>query len=109
MLNEANQVPLYAGVHTYGVRKDTKKRVDRYGQLYQRTLKYHRKEHWREADRGCMLDLRNYRRFKMGMALVSYFIHNTLELNNCMFSLATTPALIGFHAKLITYTFCLIF
>ena len=77
VLNEANQVPLYAGFHTYGVRKDTKKRVDRYGQLHQRTLKYHRWEHWREADRGYMLHLKNERRFKMGMALVNYFIHNT--------------------------------
>ena len=77
VLNEANQVPLYAGFHTYGVRKDTKKRVDRFGQHYQRVLKYHRWEHWRETERGNMMHLKNHRRFKMGQALVNYFTNNT--------------------------------
>ena len=76
-LNVANQVPLYPGFHTYGVRKDTRRRVDIYGQLHQRVLKYHRWEHWRESDRGRMLHLRNDRRFKMGQALVNYFSKNT--------------------------------
>ena len=77
VLNVSNQVRNYPGFHTYGVRKDTRKRYDIYGQLHQRVVRYHRWEHWRESERGRMLHLRNDRRYKMGQALVNYFLHNT--------------------------------
>ena len=76
-LNILNQVPMYPRFHTYGVRKDTRNRVDQYGQLHQRVLRSHRWEHWREAERGRMLHLRNDRRCKMGSAVIKYFIINT--------------------------------
>ena len=76
-LNVANTVPKYPGFHTYGVRKSTKVRFDRYGQQYTTVVKSHRWEHWREQDPAYMLHLRNDRRFKMGKAINNYFILNT--------------------------------
>ena len=76
-LNMDNNVGNYVGLHTYGVRKDTKKSFDRYGQVVITHTKRHRWEHWRETDQGNMLHLRDDRRVKMGTALNNYFIHNT--------------------------------
>ena len=68
----ANNVPKYVGFHTYGVVK-----YDQYGQQYQTLVKSHRWEHWREQNRASMLHLRNDRRFKMGSAVINYFLCNT--------------------------------
>ena len=76
-LNLGNNVVNYVGLHTYGVRKDTKTSYDRYGQTVITSTRRHRYEHWRETDKGNMLHLRDDRRFKMGTALNNYFIHNT--------------------------------
>ena len=76
-LNLSNNVLNYVGLHTYGVRKDTKTSYNRYGQEVITSYRRHRYEHWREADKGNMLHLRDDRRFKMGSALNNYFIHNT--------------------------------
>ena len=76
-LNIDNSAENYLGLHTYGVRKDTKTSYDRYGQVVTTHIKRHRYEHWRESEKGNMLHLRDDRRFKMGAALNNYFIHNT--------------------------------
>ena len=76
-LNLSNGVDNYVGLHTYGVRKDSKIFTDRYGQQHTRSERRHRYEHWRESVRGNMLHLRDDRRFKMGIAINNYFIHNT--------------------------------
>ena len=76
-MNIRNNVPNFVRVHTYGVRKVTRKYTDRYGQQHQRVVKSHRWEHWREPDRSNKLHLSNLRRYKMGQALNNYFILNT--------------------------------
>ena len=47
------------------------------GQTVITSTRRHRYEHWRETDKGNMLDLRDDRGFKMATALNNYFIHNT--------------------------------
>ena len=76
-LNMSNNVDNYVGLHTYGVRKDTKVVTDMHGQQHTRSIRRHRYEHWRESVRENMLHLRDDRRFKMGTAINNYFIHNT--------------------------------
>ena len=54
----------------------TRKWYDQYGQHHVTSAKSYRWEHWREAEPGRMLHLRNDRRFKMGTALTNYFTFN---------------------------------
>ena len=82
ILNVRNDAFVYPGFHTYGVRKLTRNHFDRNGKLHEIPAKSHRWEHWREAEPGRMLHLRNDRRFKMGTALTNYFTFNTSTCNN---------------------------
>ena len=76
-LNIENNVPNYPAFHTYGVRTNTIKKVDLYGNITMTKYKVHRWEHWREQEKGNMLHLRDDRRFKMAAAINNYFSHNT--------------------------------
>ena len=77
-LNIENQAPKYPAFHTYGVRTNTVKQKDMYGNITMTTrVKVHRWEHWREQEKGNMLHLRNDRRFKMATAINNYFLCNT--------------------------------
>ena len=78
ILNAQNEVFVYPGFHTYCVRKVTRNWYDRNGKLHQTPAKSHRWEHWREAEPGRMLHLRNNRRFKMGAALSRFMLECTL-------------------------------
>ena len=94
VLNTSNNVPLYAGFHTYGVKKATRNHTNQYGQVYQRVIKAHRWEHRRETEPLRMLHLRDNRRFKMGTGLNKYFIVNTVCENSpatSIFNLAVMP------------------
>ena len=77
MRNMENGVPIGVGFHTYGVRKATRKSVDKYGQVHKYVTRSHRWEHWREHEPARMLHMRDHRRFKMGTALNNYFVQNT--------------------------------
>ena len=76
-VNVENRVPEYPRFHTFGVRKATRKSVDRFGHVTFTSVKSHRWEHWRETDPTRMLHLSNVRRFKMGGAVNKYFILRT--------------------------------
>ena len=51
--------------------------VDMLGNVTTTRVKVHRWEHWREQDKGNMLNLRDDRRLKMAAAVNKYFAHNT--------------------------------
>ena len=76
-LNTENNVPKYPALHTYGVRTNTLKNTDIYGNITMTKVKVHRWEHWREQEKGNMLHLRDDRRYKMATALNNYFTWNT--------------------------------
>ena len=76
-LNKKNNVSKYPAFHTYGVRTNTVKNTDMYGNITMTRVKVHRWEHWREQERGNMLHLRNDRRYKMATAINNYFCYNT--------------------------------
>ena len=76
-LNIENGSKEYLGIHKYGLRVVTRRRVDRYGQEHQRHIQKHRWEHWRESDRKNMLHLTNERRMKIGRAINDPFILRT--------------------------------
>ena len=77
LLNMDNGVPLYPRFHTYGVRTATRFEEDELGNLHSYVTKSHRWEHWRNGNRGDMLELKDARRFKMGTAINNYFRINT--------------------------------
>ena len=76
-LNSENLAPNYPGLHTYGVRKSTRRRVNRYGQVSLINVRQHRWEHWIGADKQQMLHLKIERVFKIGSAINNYFRFNT--------------------------------
>ena len=76
-LNKENNVPKYPALHTYGVRTNTIKNKDIYGNITKTKVKVHRWEHWREQVKGNMLHLRDDRRYKMATAINNYFSWNT--------------------------------
>ena len=76
-LNSENSAPNYPGLHTYGVRKSTRKRINRYGQISWTTVRQHRWEHWLGAEKQHMLHLKIERVFKIGYAINNYFKFNT--------------------------------
>ena len=65
--------------HTYGVRKSTRTKVDRFGQVSVTPSWLHRWDHWLVSDPAEMLHLTNERRIKMGVAINNYFKINTLN------------------------------
>ena len=78
-LNAYYGSPIYPGLHSFGVRKSSKTRIDRYGNLRTTVVKKHRWEHWMGNERATMLHLTNERRFKVGTAINNYFIFNTIH------------------------------
>ena len=78
-LNTANNIRFPPCFHTYGVRTQTRKRIDRYGQITMRSVKSHRWELWLETEPENMLHLTIEKRFKMGQALNNYFKYNVPE------------------------------
>ena len=76
-LNLANNIPVYPGFHTYGVRVDSKFQMyNGERRIYLRT-RSHRWEHWVEGPRREKFTLRTDRLFKMGKAINNYFIYRT--------------------------------
>ena len=62
-LNAYYGSPIYPGLHSFGVRKSSKTRIDRYGNLRTTVVKKHRWEHWMGNERATMLHLTNERQF----------------------------------------------
>ena len=62
-LNAYYGSPIYPGLHSFGVRKSSKTRIDRYGNLRTTVVKKHRWEHWMGNERATMLHLTKERPF----------------------------------------------
>ena len=65
-VNLENNAPNYPGLHTYGVRKSTKKRRNVYGEVFVTEVKLHCWEQWRETETQLKFQLKFDRVFKIG-------------------------------------------
>ena len=78
-LNLDNNVPIYPGFHTYGLRVTSRTIVDNNGVRQTYRSKAHRFEHWKETSRREKFTLKEERKFKMGKALNHYFQFQTMN------------------------------
>ena len=72
-MNMDNGVTEFVRLHKFGIRSCTKRRVDQYGQVFQRRVRAHRFEHWCQGEVTTMLHLKNEIRFKIAAAINKYF------------------------------------